>query len=71
MFYCNECARKRGYPITAFKSKGYCEVTDCHAFGSMNEMPSSMLPMQNQEPFRRGGNLNRGRCFTRKSIETY
>ena len=28
MFYCNECAKKRGYPMSIFKSYGACEICE-------------------------------------------
>jgi len=42
MFYCNECAEKKGYPITIGRSQGCCEFCGRHA--NCNDMPSSKLP---------------------------
>jgi len=41
MVYCNDCARKRNWPISAFKVGCVCEV--CMEEGACNEYPSSML----------------------------
>lgn len=42
MFYCNDCAKKNGYPETVFKSDGKCEC--CEKVRPCNEMKSSLLP---------------------------
>lgn len=41
MFYCNECADKKGYPRTYSKSYGMCEV--CREVSSCNDLPSGCL----------------------------
>jgi hypothetical protein len=43
MFYCDECGRKRGWPVTIVKSVGPCEI--CNRVGSCNDVPSSKLPL--------------------------
>ena len=43
MFYCDECAKKRDWPKTLFKSKGKCEI--CDKVRVCNDMPSSKLPL--------------------------
>jgi len=42
MFYCDECGRKKGWPIGMLKSKGPCEI--CHQEAICNEVPSGQLP---------------------------
>lgn len=42
MFYCNDCAKEKGYPETLTKSEGLCELCGKHAI--CNDMPSSYLP---------------------------
>jgi len=42
MFYCNECAKKKNWPVTMFKSAGTCEI--CGDTKECSEMPSSKLP---------------------------
>lgn len=46
MFYCNGCAKKQGYPITMFKSRGTCEL--CKDTADCNEMPTKNLPVPNK-----------------------
>jgi hypothetical protein len=41
MFYCDECARKNGYPIAIFKSYGPCEC--CGKITACNERKSGDL----------------------------
>lgn len=41
MFYCNDCAEKRDWPHTMFKSKGMCEV--CGQIRVCNEKPAKDL----------------------------
>jgi hypothetical protein len=47
MFYCNDCAKKNGYPETIFKSGGKCEC--CGSKAVCNEMPSSKLPLPKKQ----------------------
>ena len=42
MFYCNDCAKEKGWPISAHKSIGKCEC--CGGGPSCNDVPSSRLP---------------------------
>ncbi len=42
MFYCTNCAGKRGWPETLFKSHGTCEV--CGKTRTCNERKSKDLP---------------------------
>ena len=42
MFYCDECAKKKGWPETLFKSAGVCEV--CGRVKVCNNRKSSDLP---------------------------
>ena len=42
MFYCNDCAEKRNYPIGHFKSRGNCEI--CGKTCKCNDVPSENLP---------------------------
>jgi hypothetical protein len=46
MFYCNECAKEKGYPETIIKSDGLCEVCGKHAL--CNDMSCSKLPMSKE-----------------------
>lgn len=43
MFYCNECAKKRKWPITIFRSYGACEL--CEKVVSCNSVKSKDLPI--------------------------
>lgn len=43
MFYCDECAIKRKWPITLFRSHGRCEM--CKETKECSEMPSKDLPI--------------------------
>ena len=43
MFYCDDCAKKRNYPISHFKSRGNCEV--CGKTCKCNDVPSENLPI--------------------------
>lgn len=43
MFYCDDCAKKYGYPPTAFKSEGPCE--SCDKVAICNDQPSKRLPL--------------------------
>ena len=47
MFYCNECAKKYGYPETMFKSQGPCEC--CQEVKVCNDTPSRFLPSVKKE----------------------
>lgn len=42
MFYCDDCAKKNGWPETGFKSYGNCEV--CKKTGECNHRRSDLLP---------------------------
>jgi hypothetical protein len=42
MFYCNDCAKKNGYPESLCKSIGQCEL--CGEHKVCNDRPSSSLP---------------------------
>ena len=42
MFYCDECAKKKGWRTSLFQSLGNCEV--CGKVASCSEIPSSQLP---------------------------
>ena len=42
MFYCNNCAKKKNYPISGFKSHGTCEI--CKEIRQCNDVPSENLP---------------------------
>ena len=42
MFYCNDCAEKRSYPISGFKSHGKCEI--CKEIRQCNDVKSEILP---------------------------
>ena len=48
MFYCDDCAEIKGYPITMFKSSGNCEI--CNTPAICNEGKSSDLPVPELEP---------------------
>jgi len=48
MFYCDECAKKRGWPESFMKSKGPCEI--CDRVAVCNDIPSGALPMSKLEP---------------------
>ena len=41
MFYCDDCAKKKKYPISWFKSYGNCEI--CGKTRECNEVPSKDL----------------------------
>jgi hypothetical protein len=41
MFYCDECAIKRNWNMTAFKSFGPCEI--CGIRSECSDLPSSKL----------------------------
>jgi len=43
MFYCNDCAKKNGYPESLCKSIGLCEI--CGEHKVCNDRPCSSLPM--------------------------
>jgi hypothetical protein len=43
MFYCNDCAKKNGYPESICKSVGTCEL--CGKIALCSDRPSSSLPM--------------------------
>jgi hypothetical protein len=43
MFYCDECATERKYPLTIFKSLGKCEL--CGICKPCNEVAAKNLPM--------------------------
>lgn len=47
MFYCDECAKAKGWPITMFKSRGGCEI--CRKAAVCNETKSSELPLPPRE----------------------
>jgi hypothetical protein len=42
MFYCDDDAKRNGWPLTLFRSYGRCEV--CRGIADCNSLPSSMLP---------------------------
>lgn len=42
MLYCDECAKKMGYPKTEFQSNGACEI--CRDVAVCNDTPSRLLP---------------------------
>lgn len=52
MFYCDSCAKKRGWPATLAHSSGRCEVCGCQA--PCNDLPSSRLPARRGSPFAGG-----------------
>ena len=41
MFYCNDCAKKKSYPTSWFKSYGNCEI--CGKTRKCNDAPSKDL----------------------------
>lgn len=43
MFYCDECAKPRGWPETIFRSEGPCEI--CGESRLCNDTPSRHLPI--------------------------
>lgn len=44
MFYCNECANRKGWPNDAIiRSFGRCEICGCT--DDCNDIPSSFLPL--------------------------
>lgn len=43
MFYCDECAEKKEWPTTLFRSRGPCEV--CGQVASCNNVASGNLPV--------------------------
>jgi len=47
MFYCDDCANKRKYPISGFKSYGHCEI--CSKIANCNTVLSKNLPMPEEE----------------------
>jgi len=47
MFYCDDCAKKYGYPIRLRKDYGPCEL--CRKTGPCNDVPSSELPEPKKE----------------------
>ena len=42
MFYCNACAKKKGYRISIIKSKGLCEI--CRKEAICNDVPGAWKP---------------------------
>lgn len=42
MFFCDECAKKKKWPIGWFKSYGRCEV--CREVDECSDVPSKYLP---------------------------
>ncbi len=42
MFYCGACAENKGWPSTAMKSEGKCEL--CKKNAVCNDLPSWLLP---------------------------
>ena len=45
MFYCTPCAKANGWPESAHKSKGRCEI--CELTALCSDVPSSQLPEAN------------------------
>ena len=43
MFYCDDCARKRGWPTSGRISYGRCEI--CRKERECSDVPSSQLPL--------------------------
>lgn len=43
MFFCDKCRVAKGWPESAFKSRGRCEV--CSERASCNDIPAAQLPM--------------------------
>lgn len=49
MFYCDECAARKGWPTTILStSYGPCEV--CQKRRECNDVPSKYLPIPRPEP---------------------
>lgn len=42
MFYCNQCAKDKNWPVTIFKSLGKCEI--CKSIKEYNDKQSKFLP---------------------------
>lgn len=57
MFYCDECAKNRSWPITLYRSVGPCEI--CGKTDDCNEMKSKDLPIPEK-------NSDKLRIFTDK-----
>ncbi len=47
MFYCDECAAKRNYPITFTKSHGGCEL--CRKIARCNDLPTHQIITFNKD----------------------
>lgn len=47
MFFCDACAKERGWPQSMFKSKGPCEM--CGKVAVCNDVKSSALPLPKKE----------------------
>ena len=47
MFYCNDCAKEKNYPISGFKSHGKCEI--CKEVHQCNDVPSKDLPISEKD----------------------
>ena len=46
MFYCNDCAEEKKYPLSGFKSHGRCEI--CKQIRQCNDVPSRDLPKKEE-----------------------
>ena len=44
MFYCNKCAKERGWQISLVKSFGNCDI--CGVQSECNDTPSKYLPIK-------------------------
>jgi hypothetical protein len=62
MLYCDECANKRDWPITGFKSHGQCEI--CNKVKPCNDRPSKDLPI----PSKKKRKLNVNWLYTNKNF---
>ena len=55
MFYCNDCAKEKNYPISGFKSHGRCEI--CKEIRQCNDVLSKNLP-KNKCPHEKTTTIN-------------
>ena len=48
MFFCDDCARRHGWPESMFRSRGACE--SCGVTAVCNEVASALLPVSDARP---------------------
>lgn len=59
MFYCNKCADDNGYPITAARSFGLCEI--CEIIQDCNDCWSRLLPKPKWATEEGGATVTKGK----------